>query len=344
MAASGGVSMTPSYEITLGTPANAQTSACLPGVYSPSHVVQPGDCYTPAEFNKAMKAEGQQPIFVGNRDAGAYKYGDYWTSNADGSKGVNAEMDVAFENKSSATEIRIPTVYTDIRVNDVNASSSLPGWARLNIDEAKAKQFCASFNGACSTYNSYLKRNTVENGGVDTRIMLMAQSIVSPKHDGNFVLGKKVVIFRNMNTGYGDIADISAVGSITPSFGMKPVSPTQFLAGMIQAQTTMPNDLTFAAPPKVATVAPPKPVPPPPPAWCTQRVDVGDELWTGQQLDRMIAYFDTPAGAKKFAQEFANDQKTTLARGYAALANLQRHYRILRKAASGVDGPQCLGR
>ncbi len=214
--------------VSFTSPAQAAGS-CFPGTYNPSRPVQPGDCFTMAEFNKAMVAEGQQPVLVGNRDAGMYKYGEYFTANSDGSKGVNAEMDVPYEQKTSAGTISIRAVYTNIKINDVNASANIPQWPELRTDNAKAREYCAKFNGACLSFDDYMVRNRLgATRGADARVMMVAQTVNSPTADGRWKGGQKIIVFRDMNDGTGDVSAFHSTGATTPLFPMEPVSYTQF--------------------------------------------------------------------------------------------------------------------
>lgn len=217
------------HSVSFTAPAHAE-GACLPGIYNPSRPVQPGDCFSSfGEFAKAMKSEGQQPILVGNRSFGVVSYGEFFTANADGSKGVNAEIDVPLENKENAGSVTVAAVYTNIQMNDVNASQELPEFARLNIDTARARNYCSNFRGACTPYYEFIQRNSAGGStNSDYRIVMMAQTIHSPDAQGNWRTGKKVVVFNDMNDGRGDVSTLSSEGAITPSFGMRPVSYTQF--------------------------------------------------------------------------------------------------------------------
>lgn len=214
-AASFGANLSPANDFEIVSKASAQAaSQCLPGVYDESRPVQGGDCYSASEFNRAMRAEGQQPVIVGNRDAGSYRYGEYFTSNADGSKGVNAEMDVPYENKAAATSVSVRAVYTGIRINDVNASNLIPAWANIN--------------------GNVLDINQSTNK--DARIMMLAHTVHNPTANGQWRLGQSIVIFRDMNTGRGYVDAVNSSGALTPLAVMEPVGYTQFASRMMVQQ------------------------------------------------------------------------------------------------------------
>jgi len=239
-AITGGIGLTPTNNLTVGTaPAQAQ-AGCLPGNYDPSHIVQPGDCYASwSAFSQAMRAENQQPLITGNRSAGVYKYGEMFNADANG-RGFSAGMNVPYDNRLSATEIRIGIAYIHARVNDVNASSRLPTWASAqSINDSQASAYCRRFNTACSPYSQYIRdigANGQNTNGQDNRIMFLAEGIHSPAADGTWATGKRVVIFRDMNDGYGHINFLSLEGAVTPSFVMQPVGYTQFAAARMGEQ------------------------------------------------------------------------------------------------------------
>lgn len=108
----------------LAANANAQEQ-CLPGVFNPQRGIQPKDCYTTPELNKAMAALGQRSLIKGDR----YAVGDdangqvivegrinLFTSNGDGSVGYNVEGDAPSNKPSSYWSVR--TVMSDVRLYD----------------------------------------------------------------------------------------------------------------------------------------------------------------------------------------------------------------------------------
>lgn len=98
---------------------------CLPGVFSSSRGIEPGDCYTTPEINKAMAAFGQKTRIVGDRIAvGDDATGQVmtmarhnrWTSNDAGTLGFNLEGNAATGQPQA--EWGVGAVFKDVKLWD----------------------------------------------------------------------------------------------------------------------------------------------------------------------------------------------------------------------------------
>lgn len=194
---------------SMGRPSKA-AQACI-AQFDPERPVRANDCYTWAAFNQAMVAGRQQPVIVANNVAlDDTVEGAYYTYN--GSIGYGAELNAPLG--TTPTLVTISTVYTNMRLNtEINSSSTTPRWAQFTYNPEEAKRACDRIQTQkelpCTPYNDVLSNA----GRLNSRVMMMAQTLHSPSANNQWQTGQKIVLIRNMTEGIGTIRSVDSNGA-----------------------------------------------------------------------------------------------------------------------------------
>jgi hypothetical protein len=201
--------------------------------------LQPG-CYPAAQVRATLRAEGQEPVIVGNRvttrrDRPAH----YFTSNARG-EGYQLEGDQSVG--TPANTICVNARVEGLQVNDIT-SNTIPAWALIGNDRDAANANCRNAaTGPCESHDDYVRRASA-NG---QRVMLVAHTVFN-NPDGSTRNGRMITVLTQVDTQLADVKATNAIGASESVAGLEAVNYTQFATRLMAQNTNNSPSVSLAS-------------------------------------------------------------------------------------------------
>ncbi|OSZ69556.1 hypothetical protein CAP40_01485 [Sphingomonas sp. IBVSS2] len=124
---------------------------------SPALALDTGQCLPAQQVRDALKAEGMQPIIVGNRTGYGYPTSLIFFANADGSRGYLIRGDKPLGEQAETA--CVDSVFRGVKLRDISRPG-IPEWALMGDDPAKAEAGCKrdhlGYQEKCSAHDRSL--------------------------------------------------------------------------------------------------------------------------------------------------------------------------------------------